>query len=145
MTITNAKKGITTVLIACILTLACVTSAFASNSADTHFTFNFSGGNPQVTEFRSKTDDTNVYMSVEGVQNQFVAHVVGSDDNVHPNPALGTDCSRGYTYTITQPCTVRMRNWVYDGAHRYNYAAIYAAPSYGFDFGAWGLWSPDSV
>lgn len=145
MTIAKAKKGIATTLIACVLTLACVSTAFASNSTDTHFTFNFSGGKPQVTEFRSKTDATNVYMSVEGVENEFVAHVVGADDNVNPNPSLGTDCSHNYTYTIRQPGVVRMRNWVYDGAHRFKYAAIYAAPSYGFEFGAWGLWSPDSV
>lgn len=145
MTVSKSKKRIITVLFTLILTLACMVSAFASNHADTNFSFNFSGGQPQRTEFRSKQDATNVYMRVNGVAHSFTAHVVGSDSNTNPNPNLGIDCSNGYTYTITQPCTVRMRNWVYDGSHRYAYAAIYAAPSYGYSYNAYGVWSPDSV
>ena len=58
---------------------------------------------------------------------------------------FGYDCSYGYTYTVSEPGVYRMRNWVYDGAVRYNYAAIYEAPTYGFKYTASGVWSPDSI
>lgn len=96
------------------------TAAFASNSADTDFTFKFSGGLPQRTEWRSKTDDTNVYMWVKGIEHSFTA-------------------------SISNVGVYRMRNWVHDGSPSYPYAAIYAAPNYGYAFKAWGQWSPDSV
>ena len=60
---TTSRKSFLSFAVACIVALMAATAAFASNSADTDFTFKFSGGLPQRTEWRSKTDDTNVYMS----------------------------------------------------------------------------------
>ena len=125
---TTSRKSFLSFAVACIVALMAATAAFASNSADTDFTFKFSGGLPQRTEWRSKTDDTNVYMSVKGVQHAFTAHVVGADNNYSTNVGV-----------------YRMRNWVHDGSPSYPYAAIYAAPNYGYEFSAWGQWSPDSV
>lgn len=68
---TTSRKSFLSFAVACIVALMAATAAFASNSADTDFTFKFSGGLPQRTEWRSKTDDTNVYMSVKGVQHAF--------------------------------------------------------------------------
>lgn len=127
-------------VIMCLFSLTML-PAFASNHWDTSFRFNFSGTRQQ-TAWRAKTDDSNVYMKVEHVEAQFTAHVVGSDN---PIAAAGTDCSRGYTYTISVPGEYRMRNWVHDGTPSYTYAAIYAAPTYGYSYYADGLWSPDSV
>lgn len=62
---TTSRKSFLSFAVACIVALMAATAAFASNSADTDFTFKFSGGLPQRTEWRSKTDDTNVYMSVK--------------------------------------------------------------------------------
>ena len=59
------------------------------------------------TEWRSKTDDTNVYMSVKGVQHAFTAHVVGADNNYS---TTAHDCSHGYTYSISNVGVYRMRN-----------------------------------
>ena len=59
---TTSRKSFLSFAVACIVALMAATAAFASNSADTDFTFKFSGGLPQRTEWRSKTDDTNVYM-----------------------------------------------------------------------------------
>lgn len=133
-------------VIMCLFSLTML-PAFASNSRennheDTYFRFNFSGGTRQQTAWRAKTDDSNVYMKVEHVEAQFTAHVVGSNN---PTATAGTDCSRGYTYTISAPGEYRMRNWVHDGTPSYTYAAIYAAPTYGYSYYADGLWSPDSV
>ncbi|EKC62933.1 hypothetical protein LEA_11585, partial [human gut metagenome] len=83
-----------------------------------------------------------VYMSVKGVQHAFAAHVVGADNNYS---TTAHDCSHGYTYSISNVGVYRMRNWVHDGSPSYPYAAIYAAPNYGYEFSAWGQWSPDSV
>lgn len=139
---TTSRKSFLSFAVACIVALMAATAAFASNSADTDFTFKFSGGLPQRTEWRSKTDDTNVYMSVKGVQHAFTAHVVGADNNYS---TTAHDCSHGYTYSISNVGVYRMRNWVHDGSPSYPYAAIYAAPNYGYEFSAWGQWSPDSV
>lgn len=57
---TTSRKSFLSFAVACIVALMAATAAFASNSADTDFTFKFSGGLPQRTEWRSKTDDTNV-------------------------------------------------------------------------------------
>ena len=140
--LTTSRKSFLSFAVACIVALMAATAAFASNSADTDFTFKFSGGLPQRTEWRSKTDDTNVYMSVKGVQHAFTAHVVGADNNYS---TTAHDCSHGYTYSISNVGVYRMRNWVHDGSPSYPYAAIYAAPNYGYEFSAWGQWSPDSV
>lgn len=139
---TTSRKSFLSFAVACIVALMAATAAFASNSADTDFTFKFSGGLPQRTEWRSKTDDTNVYMSVKGVQHAFTAHVVGADNNYS---TTAHDCSHGYTYSISNVGVYRMRNWVHDCSPSYPYAAIYAAPNYGYEFSAWGQWSPDSV
>ena len=95
---TTSRKSFLSFAVACIVALMAATAAFASNSADTDFTFKFSGGLPQRTEWRSKTDDTNVYMSVKGVQHAFTAHVVGADNNYS---TTAHDCSHGYTYSIS--------------------------------------------
>ena len=106
---TTSRKSFLSFAVACIVALMAATAAFASNSADTDFTFKFSGGLPQRTEWRSKTDDTNVYMSVKGVQHAFTAHVVGADNNYS---TTAHDCSHGYTYSISNVGVYRMRNWV---------------------------------
>lgn len=85
---TTSRKSFLSFAVACIVALMAATAAFASNSADTDFTFKFSGGLPQRTEWRSKTDDTNVYMSVKGVQHAFTAHVVGADKIIPPLPTI---------------------------------------------------------
>ena len=54
---TTSRKSFLSFAVACIVALMAATAAFASNSADTDFTFKFSGGLPQRTEWRSKTDD----------------------------------------------------------------------------------------
>ena len=108
---TTSRKSFLSFAVACIVALMAATAAFASNSADTDFTFKFSGGLPQRTEWRSKTDDTNVYMSVKGVQHAFTAHVVGADNNYS---TTAHDCSHGYTYSISNVGVYRMRNWVHD-------------------------------
>ena len=122
---TTSRKSFLSFAVACIVALMAATAAFASNSADTDFTFKFS-----------------VYMSVKGVQHAFTAHVVGADNNYS---TTAHDCSHGYTYSISNVGVYRMRNWVHDGSPSYPYAAIYAAPNYGYEFSAWGQWSPDSV
>ena len=104
---TTSRKSFLSFAVACIVALMAATAAFASNSADTDFTFKFSGGLPQRTEWRSKTDDTNVYMSVKGVQHAFTAHVVGADNNYS---TTAHDCSHGYTYIgCATGCTMARR------------------------------------
>lgn len=132
-------------LVMTLLICAFSVTAFAtgrSNHYDSNFTFSFVNGEHEQTSYRTKTDDTNVYMKVNFCRNEFTAHVVGANDLDAP---YGHDCSRGYTYTVSEPGEYRMRNWVYDGAVRYKYAAIYAAPTYGFEYTASGVWSPDSI
>ena len=80
---TTSRKSFLSFAVACIVALMAATAAFASNSADTDFTFKFSGGLPQRTEWRSKTDDTNVYMSVKGVQHAFTAQMLHYPDSIH--------------------------------------------------------------
>lgn len=128
-------------VIMCLFSLTML-PALASNHVDTSFRFSFSGGTPKQTAWRLKTDDSNVYMNVEYVGAQFVAHVVGTNNSA---VSTGADCSRGYTYSVSAPGEYRMRNWVHDGTPAYTYAAIYAAPAYGFSYSAYGVWSPDSV
>ena len=145
------RKSLFSVL-SSVLVIMCLFSltmlpAFASNSrennhGDTPFYFSFSG-TKQQTAWRAKTDDSNVYMKVENVGAQFTAHVIGSNNST--TNSTGTDCSRGYTYTVSAPGEYRMRNWVHDGPPSYTYAAIYAAPTYGYSYYANGVWSPDSV
>lgn len=100
---TTSRKSFLSFAVACIVALMAATAAFASNSADTDFTFKFSGGLPQRTEWRSKTDDTNVYMSVKGVQHAFTAHVVGADNNYS---TTAHDCSHGYTCSTRKSVVV---------------------------------------
>lgn len=44
---TTSRKSFLSFAVACIVALMAATAAFASNSADTDFTFKFSGGLPQ--------------------------------------------------------------------------------------------------
>lgn len=138
----NEKKLISCLAILAISVMGAMT-AFAANNVDTGFQFNFSAGQPRRTEWRAKKDSSNVYMSVQGLTGGFTAHVVGSSSNL--NSGMGIDCSRGYTYNIASTGVYRMRNWVYDGAPGYGYAAVYASPNYGYGYSAWGVWSPDSI
>lgn len=45
---TTSRKSFLSFAVACIVALMAATAAFASNSADTDFTFKFSGGLPQI-------------------------------------------------------------------------------------------------
>lgn len=128
---------------AVLMALPLASPAFAANNQDTAFTFLFNEGRPKRTEWRSKQDASNVYMNVQTIEGSFTAHIVGSDYNTNAGP--GADCSHGYTYSVSNTGVYRMRNWVFDGSHRYYFAAIYANPSYSHSYKARGLWSPDSV
>ncbi|TGA96897.1 hypothetical protein E4665_13625 [Sporolactobacillus shoreae] len=143
MVMVKRKLYVTVLAVVVILSVSSLT-AFASNYTDTSFSYGFGpGSTTQYTGDRLKTNNTSAYMKLESIS--------GSD----PNPSYTasvvkssySNFSKTWYYTFNRANINQGRylsNYAFEDAGEV-YVRIKGTANSVHGFGAYGVWSPDSI
>jgi hypothetical protein len=147
----GSRVFISIMAIMLIASAGMMTAGAYGNITDRPYSFSFNAPQTVITpEAGRKLDSTFVYMHCDYAGHVYTARAYATDVYFNlndPNTNISGipiyDVSHENTYQFGTGSTRWMLNWVYENNHPY--AVVGADPVDVLGYGAWGVWSPDSV